>query len=179
MTAVPSTHVFSAGEVVTDTTMNNSVSAPLNFLLARPICQARQTVAQSVANNTSTAITMDSEDVDSSGMHSTSSNTSRLTAVYPGWYQVSSGVSAAANATGFRMTTFKVNGTFVAGSASNATAVGAGASHRQPGRTMLVFLNVGDFVEAFYLQTSSGALNTSVADANTEQSTITAVWTSN
>lgn len=178
MTAVPVTHTFAAGEVVTDTTMNNSVTAPLNFLLARPICQARQAVAQSIATGgAGTAVTFDSEDVDSSGMHSTVSNTSRLTAVYPGWYEHSGGVSWAASAAGFRVAAWQVNSTLVNGSGSDQTAVAALSSTRLVARTMLLFLNVADFSELNAFQSSGGALNTAVT--TTEQATATAIWTSN
>lgn len=176
MTALPTTHTFSAGEVVTDTTMNNNITAVLNFLMAPPICQARQTVAQSLANNTATVLTLDSEDVDSTGMHSTVTNTGRLTAVYPGWYAMLPGYSSAGNATGQRVMSLQVNGTGVNGSGATEPSPIAAISSRGTGRPMLVFLNVGDFVELSALQNSGGALNTAVTTS--EQSTLGAVWVS-
>ena len=176
MTALPTTHTFSAGEVVTDTTMNNNITAVLNFLMAPPIVQARQTVAQSLPNNTATVLTFDSEDVDSSGMHSTVTNTGRLTAVYPGWYAHLPGYSQAANATGQRVMSIQVNGTVVNGSGADQTSAVAAISTRGIGRPMLIFLNVGDFSELSALQNSGGALNTAVTTS--EQSTFAAFWVS-
>lgn len=55
----------------------------------KPVGRIRQTVAQSgVANITIFAVTMDTEDHDTGGFHSTSSNTSRVTPTTAGYYQV-------------------------------------------------------------------------------------------
>jgi len=178
MTTVPVTHTFSAGEVVTDTTMNKNVTAPLNFLLARPILRARQTVAQSIASGgAGSALTFDSEDVDSSGMHSTSSNTSRATATYPGWYLFAGNGSLVQNATGLRTLSWNVNGSAQSGAGSNDSGGGAGIDFRHPATPSLFFLNVGDFVELILFQNSGGSLNTEVSGS--QQSTMMCVWESN
>jgi len=178
MTTVPVTHTFSAGEVVTDTTMNNSVTAVLNFLLARPILRARQTVAQSITSGgAGSALTFDSEDVDSSGMHSTSSNTSRATAVYPGWYLFAGNGSLVQNATGLRTLSWNINGSAQSGAGSSDGGAGVGIDFRHPAAATLFFLNVGDFVEMILFQNSGGALNTEVSGS--QQSTMMCVWESN
>jgi len=177
VTAVPTTLTAVAGAVLTASEWNTNNRDVENWSLAPAICQVRQTSAQSLSNNTNTALLFDTEDVDSTGMHSTSSNTSRITAVYPGWYQFSGGYSAAANATGVRVSSFQVNSTVVNGSGSDQTSVAAGTTVRMPTRTILIFLNVGDFCELAALQTSGGALNTAVTTS--EQPHCTAIWTSN
>lgn len=176
MTAVPSTHTFSAGEVVTDTTMNNGVTAVLNFLLARPICRARQTVAQSQANGVSTSIVLDTEDVDSSGMHSTSTNSNRFTAVYPGWYEGAGNFSWAANATGSRILSWNTNGGAVNGSGSDFPAASATQSNRLASPVVFLFLNVADWMELLPFQNSGAALNSAVAGS--EQPTVQVKWIS-
>jgi hypothetical protein len=177
VSTVPTTLVAVAGAVLTASQWNTNSAGPINWLLAPAICQARQAVIQSIPNGTSTDVTFDSEDVDSTGMHSTSSNTGRITAVYPGWYQISGGTSWAANATGLRATNYAVNAVVVSGSGTMLTATTAGATTRVVTRTMLVFLNVGDFITLQSFQTSGGGLNTAVTAA--EQATFTAIWTSN
>lgn len=177
MTAVPVIRTFVAGEVVLASYFNTNINGPLSFLLAPPICQARQTAGQSLTNGAFVAITMTSEDVDSSGMHSTVSNTSRLTAVYPGWYHYDGAASVTANATGRRLTKWQANAADIAGSglAGPATAAsfwkGAAASIR-------IFQNVGDFVELLVAQESGGTLNTSVA-TTFDQSYVSARFDSN
>ena len=176
MTALPTTHTFSAGEVVTDTTMNNNITAVLNFLMAPPILRVRQTSAQSLTTGTLTAITLDTEDVDSSGMHSTVSNTSRATAVYPGWYWVNANVTFAANATGMRTSSWAVNGSTQNGSGTDFPVGSSATTNQLGGSSTLFFLNVGDYVEFRALQASGGALLTDVT--STGQSTMSLHWVS-
>lgn len=176
MTAVPTTRTWTASEVVTAANMNLYLRDVDNFLLARPICQARQATLQSIANTTWTSYTCDAEDVDSSGMHSTSSNTSRLTAVYPGWYLAFGGLSWAVNATGQRGTRFAVNGTASNGSGIFLSTTAATGAY-YPDRGFLVYLNVSDYLEGQGWQNSGGNLNTAVTAE--QMGTTAAIWTSN
>lgn len=176
MAVVPATRTWVAGEVVTAAHFNTNIRDVFNYLLAKPIMKIRQTGAQSIPNNTHTALTFGAESFDTSGMHSTSVNTSRATAVYPGYYALAGGTSFAGNVTGVRGTYWSVNATPVDGSNALGPAVSA-AAVQFPARGDMVFLNVGDYVELFTYQNSGGALNTSVTAQ--EQPSMVAQWESN
>lgn len=177
MATVPVTRTWVAGEVVTAAYMNNNITAVLGWLLAPAIVQARQLVAVSVANaGTGTLQTFTGEDVDSTGMHSTSVNTSRLTAVYPGWHMGFASISYAANATGRRGGVWNVNGTGLNG-ANTFVPAGVASQVVIPMRSILTFLNVGDYLEVKGYQDSGGALSTAISAG--EQSLLSAVWVSN
>lgn len=176
MAVVPATRTWVAGEVVTAAHFNTNIRDVFNYLLAPPILKIRQTTLQSIANNTHTALTFTTEDVDSSGMHSTSVNTSRATAVYPGWYSTAGGTSFAGNVTGVRGTYWSINATPVNGSNVLLVATSA-AAVQTPARGDLVFLNVGDYLELFTYQNSGGNLNTSVTAQ--EQPSMVCIWESN
>lgn len=125
---------------------------------------ARQTSAQTVSNNTWTVITLDVEDIDTNGAHSTVSNTSRFTCPtgYDGYYEVSGGVSWASNSTGQRWSRLLKNGTEIDGSGNNID----GNSSNQTltdARTVIVSLAAGDYVELAGFQSSGGNLATYVA----------------
>jgi len=158
MPSVPITRVFVAGEVVLAGYFNTYISGPVNFRRSPPIFQGRQTTAQTALTTaTFTAILFDTEDVDSANGHSTSSNTSRYTAQYTGWYRAGGGMAFAGNATGRRLSRFIVNtSTVVAGSLSgnpgNAAVIGYAL------RPTLVFLNQTDFLETFGFQDSGSGL---------------------
>lgn len=144
----------------------------LTFLLNPPFVQLRQTVAQSIPNNADTALLFATEDADlpsPGGQHNTASQTSRFTAVYPGWYQVSATVAFSTNATGLRITSFAKNGTILAGTKVYTQAI-SGNLTVFAARTTFVQLAVGDYVEFMVYQNSGSALNTSVG--STEQSTM-------
>jgi len=172
---VPTPATFAVG-VLASTAMNSGVRDPLNFLLSPPAAKLRQTSAQSLTTSVAAAITFDVEDLDNVGGHSTVTNTSRYTAVYAGWYFCGGGVGYASNATGLRGAEFAVNGTVVNGVGVLLSAI-TGATTRVPCRGILVFLNVGDYVEVLGFQSSGGALNTAVT--GTEQPSMSVVWESN
>lgn len=176
MATVPVTRVWSAGEVVTQGYMNDNVTAPIGWLLAKAICRVRQTVAQSIPNNSSTAITFDAEDVDSTGMHSTVSNTDRLTAVYPGWHSTGGAYCSAASTAGIRATQIDVNGTVLNGSDIQGAPTSSGVSITAA-RRMLAYLNVGDYLRLRAFHTIGSATNTGVTTSN--QSSFDVTWESN
>lgn len=178
MTAVPVTRTWTAGEVVSATEMNNNLTLVLNFLLTPPLCQVRNSVAQSYTSGSFAVQLFDTEDVDSSGMHSTVTNTSRMTAVYPGWYRASGSISFTGNATGRRGGRWLVNGVPVnAGAAYNATVSTAASAAEVPFRTLDAFLNVGDYLEIAGFQDSGGNLSTLTPAG--DQPSATAKWESN
>jgi hypothetical protein len=132
------------------------------FLRTPPIAELRQTSAQTLSNATSTALLFDTEDVDSAAGHSTSSNTSRYTAVYDGWYQLSGGAGFAANTTGVRLLLWQVNGTSLPQGGAIIGATSALVA-RVAARTVHAYLNVGDYVELSAYQSSGGNLAMSVS----------------
>lgn len=150
---------------VSSTTQLNTMRDAINYLNLPPLAELRQSGAQSVPNNTWTAITFDVEDwdsdVDGTGGHSTSSNTSRYTARYPGWYFVSGGVGFAVNTTGQRGCRWSVNGVTQTAGASLWTASSAFESCI-PARGKYLYLAISDYVELYGYQSSGGALNTDV-----------------
>lgn len=138
-------------------------ASDINLLLKKPIARLRSTVAQSVPSGTWTSVTFDVEDVDTDpdtiGGHSTSSNTSRYTARYAGWYRLGGGCGFAANTTNRRGTRWAVNGTAVNGTEVQIQTT-TGNEAIPPARGDLVFLNVGDYVELQAFQNSGVALLT-------------------
>lgn len=113
----------------------------------------------SVAHATIQFLTFDSERFDTDGIHSTSSNTSRLTCTKAGKYLIEAAIEYAANATGIRGIGLRLNG-------DNAQIIhlqknpncGAGESSGVfSSRTYQ--LVVGDYVEVVAYQTSGGALD--------------------
>ena len=84
----------------------------------KPHAFLRQTSNQSIVFGAWTAVTFDTEDVDTHSGHSTSVNTSRYTAAVAGWYHVVGRGSFAANSTGHRGVRIAKNGSVVNGSAS-------------------------------------------------------------
>lgn len=166
MATVPTTFTYSSGSVLTAAQLNTYLSAAVSFFLAVPTCELRQTVAQSLANTpTISQITFDTEDVDNDGMHSTVTNTSRVTAQTAGRYQVSGKVGFAANATGVRQTFYQVNGS-TANASDTSTASVSGSTYAIPTVTKTIFLNVGDYVEIGVIQASGGSLNSAVTGAD-------------
>lgn len=149
------------------------------FLMAPPRAKMRQTSTQNLSTATWTSITFTTEDYDTdpsgAGGHSNSSNTSRYTAVYAGWYLVSGGVTFAANATGIRAARWAVNGSALDGTQATGQPV-SGLPHSVAARAEAVYLNVGDYVELQGYQSSGGVLAT--VSSGDSQSSMTVRWQS-
>jgi hypothetical protein len=119
-------------------------------------CSLTRTSAQTISNASATDILWDSENFDTDGFHSTSTNTDRI--VIPtgldGYYWVFALVQYDGDSTGSRETKLKLNGTAISFYASEGEAVG----HSHPiGK--VVSLSAADYLELEVYQTSGGNLD--------------------
>jgi hypothetical protein len=177
--AVPTQRTWADLDALDTTNLNGFVSDPIEFLLNPPAAMLRRTTTQSISTASWTAVAFTTEDLDTDvdgvGGHDSSSNPSRYTARYPGWYLVGGGVCFAANTTGQRGTMWSVNGTFVNGSNSLLDATASQACG-VPARAIQVRLDEGDYVELMCWQSSGGALN--VSGTTGEQPSMSVRWVS-
>lgn len=172
--AVPTPSTVSTGGFLTSALWNGQVRDSVSFLTDPPRFIGYQTSAQSLGSGTTyTSLNLDSEVLDTEGGHSTSTNTSRYTAVYAGLYQVSYTASFPTNATGNRSIRLVVNGAAITGNGGcvvelpactgSNSWVGAGAA--------LVYLGVGDYLEMQAWQNSGATLA-----LNTTNTGLSLVW---
>lgn len=124
-----------------------------------PNARVFNSVAIGITNAVDTTLTFDSERWDVGGLHSTSSNTSRLTAPIAGLYSIGAHVSFDAAAGGYRYIYFVINGaTIIALDTQPPTGAG---TVTELNLTTEYRLAVGDFVEVRAQQNSGGAINVS------------------
>jgi hypothetical protein len=167
--AVPALPTRAAGIKTTAAIYAADITTPINNLTNRPIFKGYQSAAQSIANNSITAITMDTEAVDSENGHSTSSNTSRYVAPVAGWYLVIGQVAFAANGTGNRLVEIRINGAGAATNLAQTVILTPGAANGSAlSAVSLIQLAAGDYVEVYGYQTSGGALNTAPSQSGME-----------
>lgn len=119
--------------------------------------QVSNSVAQAVPDATATALTADTESFNTDSLHSTVSNTSRITVPVTGYYLLNCNVYFAANTTGKRVVDFRLNGTTFFGT----SAVDPDGSLTDPNIpiTAIVLLAATDYVEVIAFQNSLGSLN--------------------
>jgi hypothetical protein len=131
------------------------------FLIDPPACSVRAGSAQSLTNGVTTVLTAGVENFDNDGMHSTVTNTSRITIQTPGRYLVSALTRYAVNASGGRILSLFVNGA----ANHDLTAVMASPSTDSflSGVKSFVFV-AGDYVEVRATQYTGGALNVTLED---------------
>lgn len=155
--------IANAGVYATAAMLEAGVGDPLTFLMNPPGATVHRGAAQSIPNNTPTAIAFDTEDIDIDAMHSASGT--RLTINTPGTYFVSGMIPYDPNATGQREARLVKNGT---GSAvpGARTIIPASGSFTVTAvlPSIELPLIVGDFLELVANQTSGGALNTTAAN---------------
>jgi hypothetical protein len=148
--AVPS-HDFAAGEVLSAANVDGYLNNSYYFF-------ATQTVAQSIPDATFTALTFTAEVFDTDGGHTTNT---KYTAQTAGRYLAQGGVTFATNATGQRYVRLAKNGTEITGSGCRVDA--SGNSTGIVSRTVIVHLDVGDYLEVQAHQSSGGPINTLIS----------------
>jgi hypothetical protein len=112
----------------------------------------------SITGSVLTTLPFDSERYDTDGIHSTASNTSRLTCKTAGKYLIAGGIQYAANATGVRYLVIHLNGTTDLASFTDDAIIGAGVNQNMAIST-IYDLAVNDYVELQVYQNSGDALN--------------------
>jgi hypothetical protein len=131
---------------------------------------AYKNINQSLSNNTVTALTLEAEDFDTDGFHSTSSNTSRFTVPTGkgGKYFVSGAVAYNHNATGARGAYLYKNGALWNYSSQLATVAQSPYGTFVP-ISFVLNLVATDYIEIFGWQTSGGSLDVANGGAGTER----------
>jgi hypothetical protein len=165
----PRTWVASA--ILTAAQLNVDVRDNGDFLAtSRPNCRVFNSGAITLTNNTTTALTFDSERYDrGSGLHSTVTNTGRLTVPSgcAGVYWFGANVEIAANATGVRELALRINGTTNIAFVTLTTVTAAD--------TAMININapyamsVGDYCEVTAFQNSGGSLSATAAGARSPE----------
>lgn len=88
MATVPSPRTWTSSELVTAAKLNTDIRDAFNFLMAPPRCVLRKSGQQTISSGVLTAVTWDTELIDSDGGHSTVTNNSRYVAQTAGWYHL-------------------------------------------------------------------------------------------
>lgn len=113
----------------------------------------------SIPNASTIALTFNSERWDTQGIHSTISNTSRLTCVTAGLYAIDANISWAGSGAGIRETWISLNGITAIAYETDAPP----ASTFNQSVATQYRLAAGDYIELLVWQTSGGALNINAA----------------
>ena len=123
-----------------------------------PGCRVYNSGNLTVANATAYAIPFNSEHFDTDGLHSTSTNTSRITISTAGVYSIGGNIRCAANGTGGRDLYILLNGTTALAQVGfNGSATTANVSQIQV--HSIWKLEANDYIQLFFYQTSGGNLN--------------------
>jgi hypothetical protein len=127
--------------------------------------KAYNSAAQSVPNTTTTVLTLDSEQFDTDGFHSTSSNTGRMTipAGLGGKYLVTGSTYVPAAGGNYRNLLLRKNGTDLLGTWRNAERLSVGAAVEV---NAVLDLVAGDYIDMTLYQDSGGAANAGAASGS-------------
>lgn len=136
------------------------------FLVDPPNCSVYNSSAVSVSTSSATILNANSENYDNDAMHSTVSNTSRITFQTPGRYGCTASAQFGANAAGIRQIEFLLNGVAILASVSRIPAVSGFDSYVKT--FIKVTAAAGDWIEARVFQNSGGALNVTLVEFTAE-----------
>jgi hypothetical protein len=140
-------------------------AAELNDCFDVPRCRLTNSAAISLTTGINTTLTFDTEVFDDGGMHSTSTNTARITVPTggSGLYIIGGNVEFASNSTGVRSAFIVLNGST---SLAIVSSPAASASVTRLSVSTIYALNDGDYVELKAQQSSGGALNLNSSSDN-------------
>jgi hypothetical protein len=156
---------FVATEVLTASEMNTYVRDNTLALVGSnpiivPSCRVYNNAAISIGNNSVQVLTFNSERWDTDEIHSTVTNTGRLTCQTAGLYNIFGHVQFAANTTGIRSVLIRLNGSTYLASQLNHQSSAAVA---ELSVNTIYSLSASDYVELMVYQNSGGALNVNAA----------------
>lgn len=172
MATVPSPRTWAVGELLTAAKLNTDLRDGLNFLLTPPRALLHKSANQSINLTTWTAVTWDSEQYDSDGGHSDSTNNSRYTVQTAGWWEFHARIMFNTAAGGDRGARFLKNG---AGNPFGEHASGSSTSVNDAGTHGWALLSVGDYIETQAYQGASGSLSVA-ATFDSSPTFMTAKW---
>lgn len=182
---VPNTRLFTAGETLTGSVLNQTVTSLGNFLLGKPIFQAYASGTQSAwSSGSSAAVLFDTEIIDRDNSHvlTPAADTGKYTAKTPGWYRVTGQAFFAGSTTGnTRATWLRKNGsTAITGSASRlqSTSLPAGAVAVQCFPSLVYLNGTTDYVELMAYHDNGTTLGLAAPIANQGISSIMIEWVS-
>lgn len=145
--------------------LNGQSAAFLNYTHNIARCQVKNSATQAVAHNTNTILTFDTENFDTDAMHSTASNTGRITFNTPGTYRVSATVTLVTPGTGAGVYTsifIRKNGATTLRGSTTPT-VNAAVDTLVTVST-LVSAVAGDYVEAMVYQNTGVSVNAQLGE---------------
>jgi hypothetical protein len=169
--SVPALPDRASGIRLTAAIYKSDVTDASNFLANPPIFVGYQTAVQSVPNATFTALSLDSNVVDTYAGHSNTVNNSRYTPPAAGWYLVIASYGQAGNGTGNRFAQVFKNGLLVVLGQTGGPAAGVANGGGNVAVALVQCNGVSDYVEAYAYQSSGGALNT-----NASQTGLQVIW---
>jgi hypothetical protein len=120
-----------------------------------PCACVYHSTTQSITSGPLTVVAFDSERFDTDTIHDTVTNTSRLTCKTAGVYQITAQVDWAVNATGYRQTAIRLNGTVYIAQNMTPAAATANTNHTP---TRFWSMAVNDYVEVVVSQDSGVSL---------------------
>jgi len=133
----------------------DAVRDNFEYLADPPSCSVFHNTTQNALNNTMTVLSANSENYDNNGMHSTVTNTSRITIQTAGRYELNCVVNfngAGSGSPSARLVEFYVNGTTSYGAGQIPDAGTAATTQMYGSRTLTLI--VGDYVEVRVRQQS-------------------------
>lgn len=126
-----------------------------------PMCKATKNAVQSIPTSAATVITFQTEDYDTDSMHSTATNTSRITIGTAGVYTVTGFVLSAASVAAFNYLYIFKNGAALPSNTGILAGSKDGGNAIITQITVTLSLAAADYVELAFYHNNTGAINVS------------------
>lgn len=144
----PDIGTFTSGQILTAATMND-VGTNLDNFRVPAMCRVTKASAQTINDNTVTALQFDTEAFDTDGMHDNVTNNTRITFQTAGVYLVTACVTLNTGVDSFTRLTIRLGGTT---NLSGAEIGGSGGDAPRLVPSLLYEFTAGQYVEAMLTQ---------------------------
>lgn len=154
---VPRTWVME--EIPPYDTLTKEVYDTVMWLLQPPTCKVFQTTGQSIPNATFTAVQFQAEALDPYNWHSSTTNNTRITPTFPGWYRGWLGwQTTGATGGNFRICDARQNGSFEKSRRDQKPNIAAQATAERGIPFFFSFNGTTDYVEMMVYQDSGSSM---------------------
>jgi len=142
--------------------------------IVAPYCRIRNSADQAIPNGAVTLVTFNTDVEDPTDMHSTVTNTGRVTIAMPGIYSIVGNFCYEPNATGTRAMYIELNA--VTNLAESHVPVNSASYYTMFNIADIIRLAAGDYVSLYTYQNSGGNLNSKSFGSNLPH--LVVVWLS-
>lgn len=145
-----------------DPIVSTDITTIEDYTIRKPLVRLLQAVSQSIPNNTDTALTFTTEEIDTNGFHDTTTNNTRITPNVAGYYRINSAVFTQSFSTASQINLYIAKNGVLQSPRVRTIPVAVAAGKTFATTAILAANGTTDYFEMLFQQSTGGALATQI-----------------